>query len=233
VEINEFIDNLKLLGIKPSEKQLEQLEKYYELLVFWNEKMNLTGITEKKDVYLKHFYDSLTLAKTIDLNDKSLCDVGSGAGFPGMVLKIIFPKLHVTLIDSLNKRITFLKEVKKELRLEDIDIYHERAEEYALKVRDKFDIVTSRAVAALPVLMEYSVPLAKVNGYFIPMKANLNEELDSSKKAVKTLNIELETKEEFKLPIENSSRTLLKYKKVSKTPSKYPRKYGEIKKRPL
>ena len=137
MKIDKFIEELKKLGIDITEDKLIKLEKYYNLLVIWNEKMNLTGITEKEEVYLKHFYDSLTIVKAVDLNNfNNLCDVGTGAGFPGMVLKIVFPNLNVTLVDSLNKRLEFLKEVIKELDLKNIEVIHARAEEYALKNRE-------------------------------------------------------------------------------------------------
>lgn len=231
---NKFIEELKKINIEITEKQLNQLEKYYELLIKWNKKMNLTNITEKEEVYLKHFYDSLTICKSIDLNkETSLCDIGTGAGFPGMVLKILFPNLCVTLVDSLNKRIEFLKEIKKQLKLENIEIIHSRAEEYALNNRERFDIVTARAVAHLSTLLEYSIPMVKVNKYFIAMKGNINEEIEESKNAIKILNSEIKEKIEFKLPIENSNRSILKIKKIKETNKKYPRKNSEIKKKRL
>lgn len=227
-----FQEELKKLNIELTELQLDQLHKYFELLVEYNKVMNLTGITEEKEVYLKHFYDSITLVRVVDLNNISnLCDIGTGAGFPGMVLKIIYPKLEVTLVDSLNKRIEFLKVVIKELGLEKIETIHARAEEYALKNREKFDIVTARAVASLNVLLEYSIPLVKVNGYFVAMKGKLEEE--DSTNALKVLSSRVEIIDNFLLPIENSNRTLIKVKKGSKTSSKYPRKFVEIKKKPL
>ncbi len=153
--ISEFIEELKKLNIEPTEEQLNQLNKYYELIVEYNKVMNLTGITEKEQVCLKHFYDSLTIAKVIDLNkEETLCDIGTGAGFPGIVLKILFPNLKITLIDSLNKRIEFLKIVIKELNLNNIEAIHTRAEEYAKDNIEKFDVVTSRAVAPLNILLE-------------------------------------------------------------------------------
>ena len=162
----DFINEIEKLGIFISELQLKQLNKYYELLIEWNKVMNLTGITEKKDVYLKHFYDSLTICKVINLNDYStLCDIGTGAGFPGMVLKIVFPNLKITLVDSLNKRISFLNEVIKELELDNIIAVHSRIEEF----KGNFDIVTARAVSRLNILLEYAIPLVKKDGYFIPL----------------------------------------------------------------
>lgn len=232
MNLNMFLEELKKLNLEPTELQLEQLHKYFELLVEYNKVMNLTGITEEQDVYLKHFYDSITLIRVVDLNSvDSLCDIGTGAGFPGMVLKIMYPELNITLVDSLNKRIEFLKIVIKELGLNKIEAIHDRAEEYAIKNREKFDIVTARAVAALNVLLEYSIPLVKVGGYFIAMKGKIEEE-DSSN-GLKLLSSKIELVDNFMLPVENSVRTLIKVKKEAKTSSKYPRKFAEIKKKPL
>lgn len=231
---NEFVTSLKEIGISVNENQLSQLNRYYELLIEWNEKINLTSIIDKDQVYLKHFYDSLTLSTIIDLNnDLSLVDVGTGAGFPGLVLKIVFPNLKVTLIDSLNKRISFLKEVIEELNLKEIEAIHIRSEEYALKNREYFDIGTARAVAPLNILLEYIIPLIKVNGYFIPMKANISQEIEESQKALDFLESEITEIKIFELPKENSKRTLIKIKKKKMTKTKYPRKFSEIKKKPL
>ena len=230
----QLIENLDNIGINPTEKQLNQLNKYYEMLVEWNKKMNLTGITVKNDVYLKHFYDSATLNKAIDLIEaENLCDIGTGAGFPGVVLKILFPNLKVTLLDSLNKRIIFLNEVIKELNLKDIEAVNERAENYCLERKNKFDIVTSRAVASLSILLEYSSPLTKINGHIVPMKAELIDKKEDIERICKELKISYISQKEFYLPIENSKRTLLIFQKKEVTPSKYPRKYAEMKKKPL
>ena len=232
--INEFIEELKKLNIEPTQNQLEQLNKYYELLIEYNKIMNLTGITEKDQVYLKHFYDSLTIIKVIDLKkEETLCDIGTGAGFPGLVIKILFPNLKVTLVDSLNKRIEFLKKVIKELNLENIEAIHCRAEEYAKKNIEKFDIVTSRAVAPLNILLELSIPLLKINKYFISYKGNISREIIESQNALKQLDSKIEKIEEFELPKENSNRTIIKIKKINKTSKRFPRKYSEIKKKPL
>ena len=221
-----FILELSKLNINITDLQLKQLEKYYELLIEYNKIMNLTGITLKEDVYLKHFYDSLTIAKVIDLNQyKTLCDVGTGAGFPGLVLKIIYPNLKVTLLDSLNKRLNFLDIVIKELNLKDIETVHSRAEEY----NKQFDITVARAVAPLNILLEYCIPLTKINGYFIAMKGK-NEEATN---ALKELNSEIIETNSFLLPVEQSNRTIIKIKKIKETNKKFPRKYSEIKKRPL
>jgi len=227
-----FILEANKLNINLSDKMLNQLEKYYELLVEWNEKINLTAITDKNEVYLKHFYDSLTLCKVIDLNEiDSLCDIGTGAGFPGIVLKICFPHVELTLVDALNKRINFLKLVCGELGLTNVECIHARAEEYAIKNREKFDVVTARAVAALPVLLEYSIPLVKNSKYFIALKGT--EDINESKNALKILNCKILQEEKFLLPIEKSNRTIIKVQKLGNTSGKYPRRFSEIKKKPL
>lgn len=230
---NRFIEELKLINISLTQNQLDQLNEYYNLLIEYNKVMNLTGITDYEEVYLKHFYDSLTLAKVIDLNSiNSLCDIGTGAGFPGLVLKIVFPNLKITLLDSLNKRVEFLKVVIDKLNLKNIEVIHSRAEDYALKNRNKFDVTTARAVAHISILLEYAIPLTKINGYFIPLKANMTEELKEINNAINELNVRLIKKEEFKLPIEGSTRTILLFEKL-KDNKKYPRKYSEIKKKRL
>ena len=232
---NEFIKEVEKLNIKITLEQLKQLNKYYELLVSWNEKMNLTNITIKEDVYLKHFYDSLTIHKAIDLYSiETLCDIGTGAGFPGLVIKILFPKIHVTLVDSLNKRIMFLNEVIKQLKLENIETVHARIEEYGIKNRGKYDVVTARAVAKINVLLEYAIPLVKVGKYFISQKANnVEEELEQAKNAIKKLDVIVIKKENFTLPIENSYRTIVVFKKNKETNKIFPRKYQSIIKKPL
>lgn len=229
----EFIKALEELNINITKKQLSDLDTYYKMLIDYNSHTNLTRITDEKEVYLKHFYDSLTLVKAIKLDNQSLLDVGTGAGFPGLVLKIIFPNLKITLVDSLNKRIVFLNYVIETLKLSDIKVIHTRAEEYALNNREKYDIVTSRAVAQLNMLSELCLPMVKINGYFIPMKAQVENEIDVSKKAIKTLGGELKDKIIFKLPYDAGIRTLIKIKKITKTSVKYPRKFSEIKKKPL
>ena len=230
----EFVKELEKLNIKVTDNQLHQLDEYYNLLIEWNKVMNLTGITEKEEVYLKHFYDSITITKVIDFNNvETLCDVGSGAGFPGLVIKILFPNLQVTLVDSLNKRINFLNEVIKKLELKKINTIHTRIEEFGIKNREKYDIVVARAVAQLNILLEYCIPITKVNSYFIAMKGNCFEEINKSKNALDKLNSHIEECNSFNLPIENSNRTIIKIKKDVATDKKFPRKYSEIKKRPL
>lgn len=212
----EFINKLKKLNIILTDKQLEDLDKYYHLLIEWNEKINLTRIIEEKDVYLKHFYDSLTLVRVINLNQNiKLCDIGTGAGFPGLVLKIVFPNLKVTLVDSLLKRIKFLNIVISELNLSDIETVHSRAEDYVKFHKEEYDIVTSRAVSRLNNLLEYSIPLVNKKGYFIPMKANCEDELKECEKILKRKNLVIEELDEFTLPIENSKRTIIKIRKKS------------------
>ena len=234
MNLNNFISELKKINIEITDIQLEQLNKYFELLVEYNKVMNLTGITEKEQVYLKHFYDSLTLIKVIDpTKEETLCDVGTGAGFPGLVIKILFSNLKVTLVDSLNKRIEFLKKVIQELNLKDIEAIHARAEEFSQLNREKFDIVTSRAVAPLNILLEYNIPLLKVNKFFVAYKGIISQEIINSEHALKELNAKVENVEEFLLPIEQSNRTLILIKKEKTTNKKYPRKNADIKKKPL
>lgn len=233
MNIDRFIEELKKLDVEVTEKKLNQLEKYYEMLVEYNKVMNLTGITEKKEVYLKHFYDSLTICKIINLNkEETLCDIGTGAGFPGVVLKIFFPHLKITLVDSLNKRINFLNNVINQLNLEQIETKHERMEEYSRKNIEKFDVVTARAVAQMYFLLEVSIPMLKVNKNFVAMKGNLENEIDY-KLAMNKLFCEQNDIKKFKLPIEASTRTLIKIIKIKSTPKLFPRKYNDIKKKPL
>ena len=225
-----FIEETKKLGIELTSQQLEKLNQFYELLISWNQKMNLTRIIEKEDVYLKHFYDSLTLSKVIDLKqDLTLCDVGSGAGFPGIVLKICFPNLKITLLDSLQKRVNYLNEIIKELDLKNIEAIHTRAEDYAKQNREKFDIVTARAVANLKILSELCIPMVKVNGLFIAMKANIEEEIENSTEILKKLNNKIEKIETFYLPIENSIRNIIMIQKQKPTNNLYPRRIEKMK----
>lgn len=225
-----FIEETKKLGIELTSQQLEKLNQFYELLISWNQKMNLTRITEKEDVCLKHFYDSLTLSKVIDLNQNlTLCDVGSGAGFPGIVLKICFPNLKITLLDSLQKRVNYLNEIIKELDLKNIEAIHTRAEDYAKQNREKFDIVTARAVANLKILSELCIPMVKVNGLFIAMKANIEEEIENSTEILKKLDSKIEKIETFYLPIENSIRNIIMIQKQKITNNLYPRRIEKMK----
>ena len=206
----EFIEALKEINIEITEKQLKQLDQFYHLMLEWNEKINLTRITEEKEVYLKHFYDSLTLNKVVDLkSQKTLCDVGTGAGFPGIVLKIVFPNLKVTLIDSLQKRVNYLNEVIKVLQLKDIETIHSRGEDF----KGQFDVVTSRAVANIEKLVDYTMHLVSKNGIFVAMKGNLEEELTNEVRKKIERKYQIVRIETFYLPIENSKRSLLVMKK--------------------
>lgn len=228
MNIEEFTSSLAEKGISLSDRQLEQFELYYRMLVEWNEKMNLTSITEKKEVYLKHFYDSITAAFYIDFEKvTTLCDVGAGAGFPSLPIKICFPHLHVTIVDSLNKRITFLETLSDALQLEHTAFVHDRAETFGQRkdVRESFDLVTARAVARLSVLSELCLPLAKKNGVFAALKAAAaDEELKAGQKAIKVLGGELEQVHSFTLPVEESERNIMIIRKTKSTPKKYPRK---------
>lgn len=219
-------------------KKMEQYDKYLELLQEWNEKINLTAITEEEEVYLKHFYDSLTLAKHYDFKNKSLklCDVGSGAGFPSIPLKILFPEIEITIVDSLKKRINFLERLVKELALENVYLHHARAEDFGQdkKFRQSFDIVTARAVARLSVLSEFCLPITKQEGKFVAMKGSQGvDELEDAKKAIQTLGGKLNRIENFELPFDAGERTIIFIDKVKKTPNKYPRQAGTPNKKPL
>lgn len=229
----EFTEELKKINIELTNKQLEQLDKYYQLLIEWNSKINLTRITEENEVYLKHFYDSLTLIKAINLKEKlEVCDIGTGAGFPGIVLKIVFPNLNITLVDALNKRVKFLNLVIETLKLKNIVAIHERAEIFIRNNRNRFDLVTCRAVSKLNIISELCIPGLKVNGYFIPMKANIDEELENLD-FLNKLDSKLEKIVSFQLPIELSNRNLLIIRKTKETNSIYPRSYDKIQKKPL
>jgi 16S rRNA (guanine527-N7)-methyltransferase len=230
----EFIDELKKLNIEATNEQMLKLEKYYDLLMEYNKKFNLTNITDKKDVYLKHFYDSLTLFRVYNLNNNvTLCDVGSGAGFPAIVLKIFFPNLSIIILDALEKRINFLNKVIEKLKLDNIKAVHERAEDHALKNREKYDIITARAVAPLNILLELCIPLLKVNGYFLAMKGTIEKELLEATNALVKLDCSIIKIDNFELPFEKSKRTILKIIKEKQTSLKYPRLFSKIKKKPL
>ena len=233
----QFIAALKEKGIELSETQIAQFKKYFELLVEWNEKMNLTAITDLEGVYLKHFYDSISASFYFDFTKvTTVCDVGAGAGFPSLPIKICFPHLEVTIVDSLNKRITFLNHLSKELGLDNVNFVHARAEEFGqnAKYREQFDVVTARAVARLSVLSELCVPIAKEGGYFVALKAAAGpEELKDAQKAITTLGTKLREEFSFLLPVEESERTLYVFDKVKSTPKKYPRKPGVPNKTPI
>ena len=232
-----FKNGLTELGLNLSDFQLEQFMKYYELLVEWNSFMNLTAITEFEEVCTKHFLDSLSLCKALDCQKElSVMDIGTGAGFPGIPLKIAYPNLEITLLDSLGKRVKFLKEVIVQLSLEKIDAIHGRAEDFAKPdlLREHFDICVSRAVANLSSLSEYCIPYVKVDGFFISYKSEkIVEEMASARKAVDLLGGEFVKQVEFVLPNSDIYRNLVVIKKVKNTPKKYPRKAGLPTKEPL
>lgn len=234
MNIEEFINTLKLHNIHITDEQIHQFELYYQTLIEWNEKMNLTAITQKEDVYLKHFYDSLTISFQYPFDHQSLCDVGAGAGFPSIPLKIIYPDMKVTIVDSLSKRITFLNHLIQVLGLKDVHAIAARAEDFAKEHREQFDIVTARAVARLNILSELCLPLVKVDGYFMTLKGmKAEEEHQEAYKGIQKLGGELVYKDTFTLTDENDHRCNMIYRKVKKTPSQYPRVYGKIKKKPL
>lgn len=230
----QFNEELIKLGLNLTEEQLKQLDTYCNFLLEYNKHTNLTAIKEVEQVYLKHFYDSLTFIKSIDLNEiDNLIDIGTGAGFPGMVLKIAYPHLKVTLLDSNNKKINFLQELTMKLGLKDVEFYHGRAEEFVVKNREKYDIVTARAVSNMCVLTELCMPLVKEEGYFIAMKGSNEEEVNESLYAIEILGGIVEKNIKFSLPYETSERQLVKIKKVKNTPNIYPRRYDKITKSPL
>lgn len=230
-------ERMSAFGITLTDEMQRQFDRYFELLVEWNKVMNLTGITDYDEVNEKHFLDSLAVVRVLDLSGTDrVIDIGTGAGFPGIPLKIVFPHLHVTLLDSLNKRIRFLGHVAEELQLADVELLHGRAEDFAKKkeYRETYDLCVSRAVANLAILSEYCLPYVKENGYFIPYKSGeIEEELDASKKAVSLLGGKIETVEKFTLPGTDIGRSLVKIRKVKKTSGKFPRKAGLPSKEPL
>lgn len=232
-----FDDKLEKLGIELTSVQQNQFLKYYELLVEWNKVMNLTGITEYEEVNEKHFIDSLSIVKAVDLQKIStVIDIGTGAGFPGIPLKIAFPHLQIVLLDSLNKRIKFLDAVIDELGLQEINTIHGRAEDFARQkeYREQFDLVVSRAVANLSSLSEYCLPYAKIGGIFLPYKSGeIDEELQSSMNAIKLLGGELRQVIKFELPGTEIKRSFVYIDKVKQTAKKYPRKAGMPTKEPL
>ena len=227
----EFIKEVQKLNIEVTKEKMNLLDKFYHLLIEWNEKINLTTIVEKDKVYLKHFYDSLTLSKEIDFTQNiNMCDVGSGAGFPGIVIKIFFPNVKITLIDSLQKRVNYLNEVIKELDLKDIKAEHFRMEDYSKIHEEEFDYITARAVANIGIISEISVRALKINGHMVFMKANCEDELAIFLAYTKKLGLALETTNEFQLPFEFSNRTLVNLVKTTHTKNIYPRRIDVIKK---
>ena len=236
--MSEMLKNrMDRLQIETNENMLEQFDLFYHLLVEWNKVMNLTGITEYEEVVEKHFADSLSLVRFLDLNKiHTVIDVGTGAGFPGIPLKIAFPHLKVVLLDSLNKRINFLNEVIAKLDLKEIHTIHGRAEEYARKpeYREQFDLCVSRAVANLSVLSEYCIPYIRIGGIFIPYKSgDIDEEVAASRKAVDILGGQIDHVEKFQLPDTDIHRSFVFINKIKNTQKKYPRKAGTPAKEPL
>lgn len=236
-----FTDELKTAaaeyGLNLTESQISGFNRYYELLVEWNKKINLTAITEPKDVAIKHMIDSLSCYRDeLFYENASLIDVGTGAGFPGLPLKIFCPSLKLTLLDSLNKRVKFLQLVVDELGLKDVEVIHARSEEAARNgnYREKFDIATARAVARLPIICEYCLPFVKTGGVFIALKGRQYEdETEEARKAIKILGGEIERTVPIKLPEIDDKRAVIYIKKIKSTPKAYPRKAGTPERNPI
>jgi len=233
----EFIEEIKELGITLSNEQLEKFRLYAKLLLEYNTHTNLTAIKTTEEVYLKHFYDSLTLAKVVNFNQNEfklkVLDIGSGAGFPGIVLAICFPKINVDVLDSNHKKIDFLKWIQEKLELNNIKTIYERAENYTKIHREEYDLVTSRAVASLRILIELAIPALKINGSFLAMKSDVDEELQEALSTIKLLESKMVMKEQFDLPKFGGKRTILEIKKFHTTDSIFPRAYNMILKKPL
>ncbi len=227
----EFKEKCLLENIVLTDEQMEQFEKYMHLLIEWNEKMNLTAITQEEEVWEKHFYDSIIPFSKLSFSN--MCDIGSGAGFPGIPVKIAYPDVEMTLVEPLQKRCRFLNEVKESLGLENLEILNVRAEDLAKTKRECFDVVSARAVAKLSILLELCVPFVKKGKMMVALKGkNGHEELEVAKKAIETLGVELVSEDTFLIDQE-ATRINLYFKKVKNTPTKYPRAYGQIKKKPL
>ena len=234
MNIEEFINETKKIGIDVTGEQLEKLEIYCNFLLEYNTHTNLTAIKNREEVYLKHFYDSLTLVKSIDLtNIENLLDIGTGAGFPGMVLKIFFPNLQIYLVDSNNKKIKFLNELKEKLNVDKVEVINDRIENITSRFINSIDVVTARAVTNLPVLVELALPLVKVNKYFIAMKGNAQEELENSEYAITYLGGKIEDVKEFALPHDAGKRMLIAIQKTQKSELNKLRPYEKIIKKPL
>lgn len=233
-----FIAQCAAHGLVLNDQQIAQFERYFQLLVEWNEKMNLTAITQREEVYLKHFYDCLMVLWNMPLEDYALqlCDVGAGAGFPSIPLKIAHPELQVTIVDSLQKRLTFIEHLAEELGLEGVSCVHGRAEDVGQNpaYRGQFDIVTARAVASLNVLAEYCLPLVKIGGQFLALKAQKSDqELEEARAAISILGAKLIKVTEDQLPVESADRRYILIQKTKETPNKFPRKAGKPAKNPI
>lgn len=230
-------DKLQVLSVEVDRKKIDQFNQFYDLIVEWNNVMNLTAITDYKDVVEKHFLDSLSIERILKLDDlKTVMDVGTGAGFPGMPLKIIYPELKITLLDSLSKRVKFLNEVIRQLELKNIDAIHGRAEDIGKNenYREKYDLCVSRAVANLATLSEYCMPFVRVGGVFVSYKSgDIDEEVLKSKKAISLFGGKIDEVVKFQLPGTDINRAFVKIKKIKGTPKKYPRKSGIPSKEPL
>ena len=236
-QIEELLaESCKKINIELTEKQIKQFIDYKDMLLEWNEKFNLTAITDEREIILKHFVDCLAISAGAELAGKKIIDVGTGAGFPGVPVKIAFADTQMTLLDSLNKRITFLEELKNKLGLENVTCIHSRAEDGGAdkNLREGFDLCISRAVANLAVLSEYCLPFVKVGGYFISMKGpDVKDELNESEKAIKVLGGEVKEGKLINIPETDINHSLIIIKKIKPTPSKYPRKAGKAKKEPI
>lgn len=240
MEDNESLENLLKLGVKEfllelNDAQVEKLLKYKDILKEWNEKINLTAIEEDKDIIIKHFIDSLSIAQHLENKKIKMIDIGTGAGFPGVPVKVAYPNIDITLLDSLDKRLKFLNEVIKMLDIEGIRTIHGRAEDYGInpEYREKYDIAVARAVANLPVLLEYCLPFVKTGGRFIAMKGSNLEEVGASKKALDILGGEIEQVKELVLPFSDIKRNIVIVRKLRQTPTRYPRKAGKPAKEPI
>ncbi len=226
---------VKEFGTELQEQQVQQLLQYKDILLEWNEKINLTAIEEDRDVIVKHYIDSLSILPFLEDKNRKMIDIGTGAGFPGIPVKIAYGNLDITLLDSLDKRVKFLTEVINSLQLKGIKAVHGRAEDFGVRpeFREKYDIAVARAVAALPVLLEYCLPFVKVGGIFIAMKGSSTEEVDNSRKALEVLGGKIEDVKEFTLPFSDMRRNVVLVRKLRQTPTKYPRKAGKPSKEPL